>query len=354
MLTALRQVHAWSGVALCLVLAVLGLSGALLVFKQDYVRLVVPEARTTHDASAMAMGRALEAIEARYGAEGLRYVTLAQEGLAVHQVGFADGGGAYVDQAGGEIARWPRNGRAEEWLFDLHHHLLGGDTGEIIAGLAGLFAALMVVSGLIIWAPAARSFAWRVWPSSAARRDLLGQHRDLGVLLALPIIGVSLTGAAMVFPDQGRWLMNVLTVSRPTPPPAPVAQAGDVDWVAAVQGAASAFPGAAPRMAVWPNGPDKPAALRLRRPTEWHPNGRTSVSINPATGAVIGAVDAERLTPGERAFNAVYPLHAAKVGGRVWDVMAALTGIGLAVLSVVGAFAFLRRPRRRRRVGAAV
>jgi uncharacterized iron-regulated membrane protein len=49
---------------------------------------------------------------------------------------------------------------------------------------------------------------------------------------------------------------------------------------------------------------------------------------------------------GARAFNAVYPLHAAKVGGRLYDVLAAFTGFSLAMLGVLGAFSYLRTIRR--------
>ena len=36
---AIRLIHAWAGAILSLILAVLGLSGALLVFEDDWVRL---------------------------------------------------------------------------------------------------------------------------------------------------------------------------------------------------------------------------------------------------------------------------------------------------------------------------
>ena len=45
MMGVLRTVHAWAGAILSLLLLVLGLTGTLLVFEDDWLRLTVPEAR---------------------------------------------------------------------------------------------------------------------------------------------------------------------------------------------------------------------------------------------------------------------------------------------------------------------
>jgi uncharacterized iron-regulated membrane protein len=340
----LRLVHAWAGLALCLILAILGLSGALLVFKADYLRATLPGAAASFNADPKQLGAALETIEARYQSEGLTYVVLGSSEMALHQVGLGEGAGAYVDQAGAEIARWSKNARVEEWLFDLHHYLLAGKTGMLIAGLAGLCAVVMIISGLTLWLPTARAFGWRLWPRTLKRRDLLAHHRDLGVMLSAPLLIFVITGAALVFPEQSRAVLNAVTL---TPPPAAQqkreASAGDIDWGHALSTAMRRYPGAQPRIVSWPKARDAPATIRLRRVSEWHPNGRTAVQINPATGAIIGTVNAQALPTGTRAFNAVYPLHAAKIGGRLYDALATIAGVGLALLSLLGGFSYGRQ-----------
>lgn len=353
MMRMLRTAHAWAGVVLSLVLAVLGLSGALLVFKKDYLRATFAEARTPADYAPERMGAALEAIEARFSGDGLLYVMLADPDFGLHKAVFADGGAAYVDQTGAVVVRWEKNGRLEDWLFDLHHYLLAGETGKLMAGVAALAAIVLALTGLIIVAPSLRMFAWRVVPRSPARRDLLANHRDLGVIFAAPILLLTLTGAAMVFSDQARSVLLAVTRSPPSAAaPAPAVGAGDVDWRLALEEARAAFPDATPRLASWPRSENGPASLRLRQPIEWHPNGRTYVTIDPATSRVVARADAQALNRGDRAFNALYPLHASFVGGRLYDAMSALTGLALAALGVIGAWTFAAPRQRRKRTRA--
>ena len=347
---ALRTAHAWSGAVVSLLIAVLGLSGTLLVFKDDYLRLVFPQARQSVSLAAEDLGPVLNRIEAQYGEDGLRYVALGDAQFGLHKAVFLDGGAAYIDGKGDTVARSAKNERPEDWLFDLHHHLLAGDTGELVAGGAAGAAVLMSITGLIIVWPSLRMFRGRIWPQTGARRDLLAQHRDLGVLFALPVILIAFTGFAMVYSGPVRAALNAITASSPEPEPARLkAGMGRTDWTAALAAAEAAFPQAMPRLASPPAKPGLPASLRLRNPEEWHQNGRTSVLVDPATSLPLAARDGRALNRSNRVFNAFYPLHSVGLGGRAYDVLAGLAGLVLATLGLVGTWAFLKRPSGRRK-----
>ena len=352
----LRTAHAWAGAVLSLLIAVLGLSGSLLVFKKDYLRAVFPEARESVSLAPSDLGPVLNGIEATYGPEGLLYVSIGDPSFGLHKAVLADGGGAYISRTGETVARWDKNGRAEDWLFDLHHYLLAGDTGKLIAGVAGGAAVILALTGLVIAWPSLRMFAWRVWPKSGARRDLLAQHRDLGVLFALPVILLAFTGFAMVYSGPVRAALNVITLSAPAATAErPAAGTGSADWTAALAAAQDAFPdGAYPRLASPPRSPGTPASLRLRQPGEWHQNGRTYVLMDPATNLPLATQDGRALTRADRVFNALYPLHSAGIGGRLYDILSFLTGLSLTVLGLAGTWTFLRKPRRKRRKNPAL
>lgn len=347
----LRTAHAWAGAVLSFLIAVLGLSGALLVLKKDYLRMSFSEAREPISLAPAELGPVLDRIEATYGPEGLLYVSIGDPSFGLHKAVLADGGGAYIDHSGETVARWARNGRAEDWLFDLHHYLLSGDAGKLTAGVAGGAAVILAITGLVIVWPSLRMFAWRVWPKSAARRDLLAQHRDLGVVFALPIILIAFTGFAMIYSGPVRTVLNVITLSPAEPPREQLAASpGTTDWTAALTAARDAFPGGAyPRLASPPRSEAAPASLRLRQPGEWHQNGRTYVLMDPATNLPLAVRDGHALSRADRAFNALYPLHSAGIGGRLYDLLSFLTGLALSVLGLVGTWTFLRKPRRRRR-----
>ena len=48
--------------------------------------------------------------------------------------------------------------------------------------------------------------------------------------------------------------------------------------------------------------------------------------------------------------DSFYPLHSAGLGGRLYDVFTAFTGLALTLLGLVGTWTFLKRPPRRRKL----
>ncbi|WP_374515373.1 PepSY-associated TM helix domain-containing protein [Brevundimonas sp.] len=346
MLGAIRLIHAWAGAILSLILAVLGLSGTLLVFEDDWVRLTAGRDPAALSADAAQLGAAANALQARYG-DAISSVVFAGGDLDLHKVYMGERF-AYAGSGGQVLVEWGGTARAEAWVFDLHHFLLAGTPGEIVGGLAGLAGALLVLTGLIVWIPAWRATCWRVWPTSTRRRDLVASHRNLGLIFAVPVFLLCLSGGAIVFHDQTR---AVLQAVAPEPAPAlgsPDVGSGVVDWAVALPAAQAAFPEARVRTAGLPPKPGKPASVRLRQPGEWHPNGRTVALIDPATNRVVQTVDAQALGGGTRLQNALYPIHAASVGGWLYDVVVALSGLALAGLGGVGTWSFLVKPRRGR------
>lgn len=344
----LRTLHAWLGAAAGIVLAVIGLSGALLVYEDDYLRATLPGAGVAQPADAATLGAMLERLESA-GGPIPRHVVFGTPTMALHTVDYGAGDGAYVDARGETVAAWREGARAEHLLFDLHHSLFAGETGERLAGWLALVAVALVASGVVLWLPARRAFRPRAWPATSRRRDVIAQHRDLGMLVAPALAVLLATGAALACPPQAQRLLGALAGGAITAPRAPPsARPGDVDWPSALAVAQARFPDARLRIAIWPARPGRPATLRLRRAGEWHANGRTLVHVDPATGAVLGAVDALALPRAERAYHALWPLHAAKLGGRIVDLVSFACGVALAMLGGLASWTFLRArlPRR--------
>lgn len=343
----LRTLHAWAGAILALLLIVEGLTGALLVLKPDYLRLVFPQARAAASTSPQVIGRAVNALE-RVHHGHLERVTFASKDLGLHQVFFMHDTYGYAGADGRLIAEWSGNGRPETLVYNLHHFLLMGETGMTVAGYGALAACVIALVGLIVWLPVWKGWRPNPWPRSAKRRDLIAAHRNLGALFVLPVVLFCLTGGAIIFYKQTQ---AILTKAFPGPaaeeffPPIDV---GDIDWVRALGAAQAKFPQARLRMVFWPEGIWAPAVVRLKQPGDFSPDGETEVLIDPSTSRVIGVKDSAPLGLGVRIYNAILPTHAALIGGRGYDLLAFLTGLALAAMGGIGLWSFLAKYLRRK------
>ena len=277
------------------------------------------------------------------GGESVRYITYADAEVPVHTVRLAGDAGFYAASDGTVLAQWSSIwDRPELWLFDLHHHLMVGDAGETIAGIAGLFGIAFVITGTILWWKTRRKFRLRLWPATMKRKDVVRHHRDLGAVIAPLLFITMLTGTMMTLRPVAQILL--LPFSPPSEVMAalekPDVQSRAFDAASipvALRQAQATFPNAVPRILILPGEPDTPLGLRLKQPDEWHNNGRTTVLLDAASGGVLDASDALAQPRALQINNAVYPIHAAKIGG--WLYKIALTFSGMA-LTMLGTLAF--------------
>lgn len=176
-----RLIHRWAGAAIGLLLAVLGLSGTLLLYEDAWLRATVPHAADPPPDATAAIA-AIEHLVADTASrpEGILFPTA---GLGVFRLSFPGGGGAYADRSGAIVARWSSTWeRPELWLFDLHHHLWMGETGATIGGILALMGIAFTITGVLLWWRTQRFFEPRVLPEGLSRLQIVRHHRDLGIL----------------------------------------------------------------------------------------------------------------------------------------------------------------------------
>lgn len=346
--------HRWLGGLIGLLLVVLGLSGAILAHKDAWVML--PHARDAQVQDTASLVAAAEAIMA--APDRPRSIVFAKQTFGLNQLSYPEEGvSAYASQTGEIVARWSSKWeRPEVWLFDLHHHLFAGDTGEIVSGVAGLCGLGFVITGAILWWRMRRAYEFRLWPRKFERFAILRHHRDLGVVMA-PILALSLvTGAIMIFRPVADLILGpgtsaAVTEALKPPPPRRAELAEHPDWRGMIQTARRIYPDAEVRILSLPRGETGLISLRMRQPQEWLPNGRTVLYFAADTGALVRAGDARAMPANVQAYNALYPLHAGKVGGLAYRLVITLSGLTLTLLGslTVWTFWFRRKPRRRRR-----
>lgn len=348
----LDLIHRWTGGIVGLVLAVMGLTGTILVHEESW--LMLPHAGDARIADPAVIGAATEKLfAAEPKAQSIIY---ANDRFGLHQLRLPGGAGAYADQTGNIVTRWQSQWeRPEFWIFDLHHHLFTGDVGETIIGVAGLAAIVFVVTGAILWWRTRRTFKFRLWPKRLSRPAIVMQHRDLGIVVAPLLLLSAVTGTMLIFkpfaalviaPFSAPW-QALAANAAPKVKSGPLA--AHSDWSAIIAAAHARFPDAQIRTLALPRKPGDPIAIRMKRAAEWLPNGRSTLAFDAGDGRLLAATDALALPAGTQVFNGAYPLHAAKVGGLAWRLVMTVSGLALMLLGSLTVWTFwFRRPRQKR------
>lgn len=336
----LAFLHRWTGGIVGLLLAVIGLSGTVLVWEESWIGL--PGADDPLRGDAAEIGAAVEAAVALDPA--LSRITFADERMGLHQAIYADGGGAYLTQAGEVVDRWDSLwGRPELWLFDLHHYLFLGENGKYITGALGLLLLAFSITGVILWWRMRWTFRFRLWPARMTRSAIVRQHRDIGLVASPLLLMAAFTGAMMCFPALSAALLAPWTdpTKVATVPPQVGSKAGSAtDWRKVMATAHAAFPEAAPRRLMLPAEPGTPIALRLRQDFEWTPNGRTYIWVDPATAEVATTENPAAGDTASAITEKFYPVHAGKVGGLPWQFALTFAGLTLVLLGTFATWSF--------------
>jgi uncharacterized iron-regulated membrane protein len=329
----LSILHRWTGGFIGLLLAILGLTGAILVWESDWISLPHASDPLVENVATMA------AVVERAGESGkLARVTFAGPTLGLHQIAYAKGAGAYAAQDGTIVERWSSQWqRPELWLFDLHHHLLAGEMGETITGIAGIAGLLFVITGTILWWRSRRSFRFRPWPRAFKPGAVVSHHRDIGIVAA-PLLLISfVTGVLMLFPSVrdalvGKEARPRIELSEPGP--------GRVSVEFMLAAAKQHFSRAELRRISFPRKPGDPISVRVRQPSEWTPNGRTQLSFDSRTGALLSIEDAAAGNGAAQFTEKLYPLHTATVGGLGYKLLVTISGLALTLLGSLAVWSF--------------
>lgn len=356
MASKLRQLwlrtHRWLGLGVGWILALVALMGALLVVVGPLDRALHPElfmARSGPHAMVP-----LEPLRARLVEEFGKDATLtfrppreAQDSLWV-LVRAKWSGTVYIDPANGiEQGRRGESDGFRNSLFKLHSALGLQETGKAILAWIALAYLFFLITGLILWWPRRWPPSLRIELCKGLLRGLFDLHRTGGAILGLLIAVSVATGAYMAWRPLGEVVTSLAGGTPVKPPKVPKASAKlePVALDALVATARAQFPDGAVGYIQVPGQDSRPVRIRLILPDDPHPNGLTSVWMNPRGGAVLGVNRWNELDPGARAVAVVYPLHTGELGGGWLEAIVMLNGLVLGSLGISGIWLWWKRRR---------
>lgn len=345
----LKTLHLWLGLSLGVLLSLVTLAGGVLLFEQPLLMSAHRELAGRALPDTAGLGHTLDRILASDDGKSLRSITLPDEALTVFEGGAKNGDRLYFDPSDGRLLL-TRSAKRDLLLvlLDWHTHLLSGGTGETVLGIVAFSGLFMLCSGLWLYWPGRRRAVTHLRPH--ARPSILrwaSWHRMMGVV-AFPLLLITIgTGTAMAYRGAVRtgltqWFREPL----PAKPPRVYSSVANVSWPGVLAAAQAAAPDAVITRISLPVREGHALTIRVRRPGEWNPRGRSSLWLDPYAAKVLGGEDATRLGPGGRLANALFPVHSGAVGGGLWRAMLAIGALLPGFMLVTGLL-FWRARRRR-------
>ena len=342
---ALSWLHLWCGLVIGSVFALVALTGTILVFHVELLRLQHPQLSA---AAPVADGAVLARIVEEWRPHGLRSLDLPRTELPVWQGYFEDGHRSYFSPEDGSLllARSHRDDWLL-WLHELHVELLGGEVGKEVLGIAGWIALGLLLSGLYLWWPNRNWLAQLKFHAGPPIRRWLSWHRSSGVVLLPLVLLIALTGVGMVYSQGFRAALSALFGGAiHEAPVAGAAGPGAPDWSRVLAQVQVALPGAQVNRLSVPAPGGGIVGFRARAAGEWHSVGRSEIHLDGA-GSILQVVDATADPLGTRMHQAIYPLHIGAVGGWPYRIAVAISGLVPTFLLCTG-FLFWRRRRGKR------
>ena len=206
------NIHLFIGAGLFVLLAPLGVSGAALVWRPELDHMINPARYViTDDPSVLGPSAYLQAAGGALGpgVQPSRITYPEIGGAPIVVSGFKRGQGrpqpvsAWLDPPTGKVlSSGPPNGGALGVMHDIHEQMLIPGFGRTLVGALGVAMLIQSLLGIWLWWPRGgfdTALRWR-------RTVFLGMnlHHLAGILIAIPLAVMSVTGIWMAFPALGQ------------------------------------------------------------------------------------------------------------------------------------------------------
>jgi uncharacterized iron-regulated membrane protein len=220
---ALFQVHLWSGIVASLYVILIGVTGSVLVFRDEaqhasesHLRQAANPEGKRADLTALAERLVRENpqqyIAGVYAAESpehsiVSYRRPKNDPKAKYELlYFHPATGAPLGQGGNGAQIWA-------WIADLHFNLLAGPTGRIFNGIGAAMLLLLCLTGIVIWWPGLKRWkrGLQVDFTLSWKRINWDLHSATGFWTLAVVSMWALTGVYFAWPNQFRAAVNYLS-----------------------------------------------------------------------------------------------------------------------------------------------
>lgn len=387
------QLHWLLGITAGVVLAVVGITGAMLSFEHDLLKAMNPGVMTVvPQAQALTPAELLARIATAEPGKTIQSLSLAGDPEESARVGFAPAADAkpgpggrvrgetrYVDPYTGELLGQPRGEGFFRFTMQIHRWLAADDVGKQIVGASTLALIYFCLSGLYLRWPR-KWLDWRAWLrldwAQKGRSFLWHLHSIVGTWVLVAYLAMALTGLFWSY----EWYRNGLYTITGTPVPAqrggpggpgagaPPREGGqrDAGREAGRRGESSAAPAApldigaafaAFEAAVpeyssvnlrLPGGPGQPVEFMYQDPDPAHERANNRLVLDPVTWAVQAHERYDDKPVGQKIMASIFPLHSGAFFGLPGLVLFMVASLAMPLFAITGWMLYLDRRRKKR------
>ena len=340
------NIHLYCGLALSIVITIVGLTGSLIVYKPETERLLSRDKAVVQPlpatVSAQQLYRTVHAVRPTHRIDRL-YTWGGPNAAWMFRTISPDGRRQYVymDQYRGDVlGEYIMDGSALQWVYELHDNLLFGKPGLVANGWGALLLTVLCVTGLVVWWPGVRRIitGFHFHTRAGWKTQNYDIHKILGFFALVPLAVLAISGAYYSFPEAYRKIAAQLTgtISYFEPPSShPTGGlAAPLDKVLAA--AFQTIPDAELTILTFPAGRNGAFTVRKKLPRDWSRLGNQYLYIDQYSGDVLRVDLLDRLPVGARLVNAMAPLHYGSFGGHWTRILWILMGPVPGVLAVSG------------------
>lgn len=372
----LFQLHWFIGITAGSVLIVIGMSGALLAFREELLDWINPGVRQVAPQSGPMLDppRILEALAQSQAGRRVTALTLESVPGSAVRVNFAPAPGqrrgetVYVHPYTGALQPPLRGHEAFEWIESLHRWLLlPREPGRVAAGVLALCLLGLSLSGLYLRWPR-HPLRWRTWLAFDTRLKgrpfLWSLHAVAGTWALVVYVVLTATGLYWSF-DAVRdtvdgWAGQPRPARQAALPPRSADNGGARAQPSTPMDLAPAWRTFEQRALGWtlanlrlPQRADQPLQIQWLDAAPVHERARHRLVLDLRTGEVATDDRYEQRSPGTRALSTIYPLHMGTYFGLPGRIAVTAASLALPLFAVTGWMLYLGRRRQRRATDAA-
>ncbi len=338
------RLHLWLGLPLSLYAVLIGLTGSVIVLKDDLNDWLHPELHPggsipiTADPDAV-----IASIRASYPGWRPLSISWPHDQTPYWMIFMLNGPKSlevYVNPQTGAIigTHDPRSGWLG-WTETLHTNLRWGRDGRLANGYAALGLILLALTGVVLVSPRLRLLRP---PSPLPRNTYL--HYSLGVVTCLWILAMGFTGAYYTWSRNYAEVVSRFLARTPDTALAPAAGKPALPIAQLVATAQSHYPGQVIHRFPIPDA-KFPLRVTFRESTFAAFHRVSSVTLDPRTAAVLRVQPMAERPAGDSFLGWLSGFHFGVFGGALVQWLWVLLGLALATLGVTGVCIWWRKFR---------